>query len=660
MNISEKLNELLLLRETSDLECKKAAGADGKGELPKDFWKTYSAMANTDGGTVLLGVEEKQDRFFLHGIEKIDKVTKELFDTANNPGKVSVNLLANASVQTVEMEGKTILRVMIPRASRQQRPVYLNGNPLGNTYVRLHEGDATLANDDVKRMLAEQREDSRDTRILKGFDIEDLNSESLRAYRQIFANRQPEHPWNELEPRTFLHSIGAWRKDRESGESGVTAAGLLMFGNHPAIQEAFPLYMLDYQERAEARSDKRWIDRVTLDGTWSGNLYDFYRKVYVKLTDELKVPFELEGDRRKDETPAHVAIREALCNVLVHADYEGRCSVLIVKRPDLFGFRNPGLMRVPVEVALQGGHPDCRNRTLHQMFRYVGIGDQAGSGLPKILNGWHRYHWRPPVLEEKREPYDQTLLTMRMIDLFPPELVDRMRERFGAVYDTLPHLERVALAIAAVEGTVTHQRLCALGNDHPADATHRLRHLVEGGFLEQTGSSRGAVYHLKGMAIPGPEDVFGSPNMDPDSPNLDPSSPNLGASSPNLGVSSPNLARNADGLIVTDTHALPFADDISQLAPPYRLHLETIAAEPRKKKKIPQETMTRILEELCTGHFITISCLAALVQRDSETLRGQYLAKMVRSGSLEIAFPRTPNDPRQAYTRSRESSKQVS
>jgi len=308
-------------------------------------------------------------------------------------------------------------------------------------------------------------------------------------------------------------------------------------------------------------------------------------------------------------------------------------------------------MRVPIEYALQGGHPDCRNRTLHQMFRYVGIGDQAGSGLPKILNGWHRYHWRPPVLEEKREPYDQTLLTMRMIDLFPPVLVDLMRECFGNAYDALPHTERVALAIAAVEGTVTHQRLCALGNEHPADATHRLRHLVDSHFLEQTGSSRGAVYHLKGMAIPGPEDVFGSPNLDSDSPNLDPSSPNLESSSPNLDPGNSSLERNSDGLIMADTHSLSFVDDLNQLAASYKLSLESIAFEPRNKKKIPKETMTRILEELCVGHFITISCLAGLVCRDPETLRGQYLTKMVRSGLLEIAFPRTPNDPRQAYTK---------
>jgi len=62
--------DLLLLRETSDLECKKAAGVDGAGEIPKDFWKTYSVMANTDGGTVLLGFRKSWDSFFCMGLRR--------------------------------------------------------------------------------------------------------------------------------------------------------------------------------------------------------------------------------------------------------------------------------------------------------------------------------------------------------------------------------------------------------------------------------------------------------------------------------------------------------------------------------------------------------------------------------------------------------------
>ena len=44
------------LAESFDLECKAAQGRHGRGELPEDFWKSYSAMANTDGGVIVLGI----------------------------------------------------------------------------------------------------------------------------------------------------------------------------------------------------------------------------------------------------------------------------------------------------------------------------------------------------------------------------------------------------------------------------------------------------------------------------------------------------------------------------------------------------------------------------------------------------------------------------
>ena len=61
-------DDLSLLRETVSLECKLAQGRDGKGALPEDFWPTYSAMANTDGGVVILGMRERKGRFEVTGI----------------------------------------------------------------------------------------------------------------------------------------------------------------------------------------------------------------------------------------------------------------------------------------------------------------------------------------------------------------------------------------------------------------------------------------------------------------------------------------------------------------------------------------------------------------------------------------------------------------
>ena len=56
------LSQDCILREDLATEVKRGLGKSGKGELPKDFWETYSAFANTEGGAVLLGVAARDER----------------------------------------------------------------------------------------------------------------------------------------------------------------------------------------------------------------------------------------------------------------------------------------------------------------------------------------------------------------------------------------------------------------------------------------------------------------------------------------------------------------------------------------------------------------------------------------------------------------------
>jgi ATP-dependent DNA helicase RecG len=202
----------------------------------------------------------------------------------------------------------------------------------------------------------------------------------------MLGSHKPDHPWTTLDDLSLLRALGAWRQDRTTKEEGLTLAGLLMLGRWPAIHEAVPHYFVDYQERPAERDrndDTRWLDRVAPDGTWSGNLFDFYRRVVRKLVADLKVPFVLKGDVRQDDTPIHQALREAMINMLVHADYTDRASVLVIKQPSGFVFRNPGILRVPAVLALQGGESDCRNRTLQQMFSDDRAGRTSGFWLGK-------------------------------------------------------------------------------------------------------------------------------------------------------------------------------------------------------------------------------------------------------------------------------------
>ncbi len=644
------LEDIETLSETVNLECKLAAGRDGRGQLPKEFWPTYSAFANTHGGIILLGIREKLGRFSLQGIIDPQRIITDLFNTINNPQKVSVNLLTDQHISTITLEGKTLIQVEVPAAHRKQKPVFLNGNPLkGNTYRRLQEGDRPCDDETVKRMLAEQLEDERDARILTGFDMSDIDKESLLVFRQMLRDAKPGHPWLELMDKEFLQRLKGWRKDRQSGEEGLSIAGLLMFGHWDAIQDGLPHYFVDYQERPEARAELRWVDRLIPDGTWSGNIFDFYRRVYRKLITDLKVPFTLKDGQRLEDTPVHVAIREALVNALVHADYSGRVSVLVVKRPDMFGFRNPGNMRIPVLQAIHGGESDCRNKLIHQMFLMIGLGERAGSGVPKIYSGWGSQDWRPPALYEKDEP-EQTLLELRMLDLLPSDVMDTLKNRFNENrFNTLNHQERLILATAAIEGVISHPRLLEISTEHPHDLTLALQKLVKTGFLESSGHGRGTVYHIPGVELPTPDEVFiGETTLEKLKPS-DLSSDGLTGSSDGLPKSSDGLTENSEGLEY-DGLDFPIIHTLDGLKTELRERLENIAKPAQVSRKINKQEMADLICGLCNGRFLGLKVLAVLLGRSESYLRQGHLNPLVEQGRLRRAFPTTPNDPRQAYT----------
>lgn len=174
-----------------------------------------------------------------------------------------------------------------------------------------------------------------------------------------------------------------------------------MFGNEYDIVREFNTYFLDYQEQYD--SDTRWTDRIiSSSGDWSGNVYDFYFRVYNKLTQDIKVPFKMEGGVRVDDTAVHQALREALANCLVNADYYGRQGLVIIKRKNQITMSNPGSFRIEIDAAKSGGVSDPRNGTMLKMFNLIDIGERAGSGIPNISGFGESRGGKNPSLRNPR------------------------------------------------------------------------------------------------------------------------------------------------------------------------------------------------------------------------------------------------------------------
>ena len=200
-DFTEYLDTFLNSVETDDLEFKSAAGG-----FPGNFWDTYSAFANSEGGTIILGVAEKKGKFFLDTLsdEQIVKYTKDFWNNVNSRTTISCNLMKSDDLKVVEYKGH------------------------------------------------------------RNYSMEDLDKETINQYRQLFKIAKPSHPWTSLSDMDFLKKIGAYRKNRETKEEGFTVAGLLMFGKYESIidNECCPDLFPDYQEKLSDNPQIRWTNRI--------------------------------------------------------------------------------------------------------------------------------------------------------------------------------------------------------------------------------------------------------------------------------------------------------------------------------------------------------------------------------------------------------------
>lgn len=399
------IKQLINGSENSEIEFKSA-----KGGLPESFWETFSAFANTNGGIIVLGIKEKNGVFYPDGFDKqqLQTYKKRFWDCAHNKEKVSATMLIERDVIDAEIDGNFFLLFRIPRASYDIRPVFLTRNPFGNTFKRNHEGDYHCTDSEIRQMFADAHHSTLpfDNQILPNYSMNDIDTETLRGYRQRFILRKNNHPWNDLDDFNFLCKIGAYRVDRESGQEGFTRAGILMFGKTESItdQACCPWYFVDYQEKLSNNMNERWSDRIYADGSWNSNLYQFFFKVYNKLVQTLPVPFSLNGIERTEETLAHIAIREALVNALVHSSYAEQGNIVIIREKDKIIFRNPGRMLISLDDFYSGSQSVCRNPIIQKFFIQLGYGEKAGSGADYIIKGCNVNKWHIPELIENVQP----------------------------------------------------------------------------------------------------------------------------------------------------------------------------------------------------------------------------------------------------------------
>lgn len=257
----------------------------------------------------------------------------------NDKSKANKNILKEDDVRIENIDGKRIIVINVPRASRKDRPIYVDDDINTGTYRRNGEGDYKCTSEEIAGMLRDASSVTHDKRVISSMTTEIFDKKSIKAYSFLVGSK------------VNLLRIGAVKHDKK-GVLRPTVAGLLMFGKTEEIFKEVPNFFLDYQERMS--EDSEITNRVV-----GLNIFDFYNKVSKMIDDNI-------------DTELKLLARVSLINSLTNSDYYGTRGFIVIKSKVQINISNPGSFRMDVEYAKIEESMEPRNALLMNMLKLIG------------------------------------------------------------------------------------------------------------------------------------------------------------------------------------------------------------------------------------------------------------------------------------------------
>lgn len=359
--------------EWNDFEVKEA-----KNEVPKCIWESVSAFSNTYGGWIIFGVKEKRvggkSIYEIQGVENAEKVGQDFVGVLRSNGKFNQRISVQS--EKFEIDGATVLAFYIPMA--EFKPVYI-GTP-DRTYIRVGSGDQQATEYEVRAMLRDQAFGKKSNEAVFGTNYDDINKSSLQDYRAYLRAFNPELHYNTLPDTDFAVKTGIITNGL------LSVGGLLMFGKLESIFRANPDFVIDYME-IPGVSLKDASTRYTFRIQEQENIWEYYKVILQRLRTRVDNPYAPRKDGiAPDDNTQLYCIREALVNMLAHADYFSEIHSTVRVYDNHISFQNAGSFPVNIEMVGRSIVSQPRNPNILRFFKLAKISENGGYGIDKILN----------------------------------------------------------------------------------------------------------------------------------------------------------------------------------------------------------------------------------------------------------------------------------
>ena len=600
--------------EWTDVEFKEA-----RRDVPRSAYETVSAFSNTRGGWLIFGVRDGAGGFELVGVLEVDKVQNDFLSVLRSGQKL--NRVVAAEERLIEDDGKVLLVFHVPEARRQDKPIYLN-NDITRSYIRRGAGDERCTPAEIERLLRDAADERHDGETVDLDPARCFDGESLRWYRNLFEDRNPDHD----ESLTHMEFLRHWGLIVEvDGRPSPTRAAILLFGADPAFRQILPRPVVDLQWRrgdwSEDLPEERWADRLVIEA----NLVKAWKALVGRYVQRAEKPFSVDPEtlRREDRPPDYVAFREAAINLLIHQDYADHTRKPAIRFfDDRTSLWNPGDAFVSAEELMEPGEREVRNPRIVAAFRRIGLSEQAGTGIRAIFGNWRRLGRVPPVVENDKagKAFQLTLLKEALLS----EEQILFQAGLGA---HLTDEQARAFAFVRREGEASFSQLKAVTGLSGPDAAAVAERLAAQKLIEPVGvDGRYALAeHLRER--PGRPDS-GADRADAPAPGSVADQPDA----PALNLVTDQAHRPQGNLVTAQAHRPP-------------PDLVTAQAEPLTELS---ETHRKIVA-LCDAPRRLTEIMAALGVTGRNHFRKRHLDPLVRAGVLRMTHPDRPRHPDQAY-----------
>ena len=335
-----------------------------KSQVIPDICKEVIGFANTNGGTVYIGIE---DNGIIVGVDDEDKTILQLNNMIRDSIKPDITMFVK--YEAIILEDKKVIAIKVQRGT--DRPYYLGNKGLKPAGVYVRNGTSTnpASEANIRKMIKETDGDSFE------------NMRSLEQNLSFNATNEQFKKRNIVFNEAKMKSLGLFLKDGEYSN----VAFLLSDQCTATIKTATfnGTDKLNFQDRKE----------------YSGSLFDQMENVYQYLEMRNKKRASFNGLYRIDTLDYPLdALREALLNCLVHRDYSFSASTLISVYDDRIEFVSVG--GLPDGINLDDillGISACRNPKLAAIFYRLELIEAYGTGIPKIMSSYKDTGFEPKI-----------------------------------------------------------------------------------------------------------------------------------------------------------------------------------------------------------------------------------------------------------------------